>query len=324
MTAMLKPEMWTTLEGSLAYQRHVCDLCGADEPREIECLREYSGGQPIHVCLRCGLVYVVARRPQAAINYEWESMYGDAYDPDSSEVAARHCYVGSEVQKVINWHGKSVIDLGAGNGEFLEEISNKYGPDHDTLFAVEPTHKCCEALKERDIDHCNSTVENFLYKYQAWDGGPDGKSHCVRQWDIATLLWTLENSVNPRDTLIAAREMVKPIGHLVVATGSRILVPFKKSLSSYIGPKNPADTHPTRWSANTLCGILTATGWKPVHINPHQDSMYLVVIATPAEPMMPTLPCDNSWHVEQYFMRWDADEKSRQALWGDERYYTGR
>ena len=72
-----------------------------------------------------------------------------------------------------------------------------------------------------------------------------------RQFDIVTLNWTLENTGDCMDVLERARKLLNPDGHICVATGSRILVPFKKPLSTYFSD-NPADLHCFRWSANSL------------------------------------------------------------------------
>ena len=44
-----------------------CDLCDSAAAGEVPHAREYTGGQPIHICSDCGFVYVRERRDPQAI-----------------------------------------------------------------------------------------------------------------------------------------------------------------------------------------------------------------------------------------------------------------
>jgi len=100
-----------------------------------------------------------------------------------------------------------------------------------------------------------------------------------------------------------ARECLEPGGKLMVGTGSRILVPFKKPLSTYFST-NPADTHCFRWSAQTLCYALLIAGFGQLCKNDYIQSDWLVRIATPGTGM--ALP-DNPLKIIDYFKRWDRE-----------------
>ena len=44
-----------------------CDLCGETDAVEVPHCREYTNGQPIHICRRCGFVHVKLRRSAEGI-----------------------------------------------------------------------------------------------------------------------------------------------------------------------------------------------------------------------------------------------------------------
>ena len=239
-----------------------CDLCSADEPIEIEVCRPYTGGQPIHVCSKCGLVYVTERRSSAEVAASWSEIYGSGgYDPAWPAVEARLTYVAEFVKQRIGVEGKSVLDIGAGDGRLLTKMTGAI------WLGVEPTADPPAGWR----GHWWSKMP----AEEAVDVTPSA--------DVVMLTWTLENCAEPAKVLQAAYKLTKPGGHIVVATGSRLLVPPKKRLSQYLST-NAADTHPTRFSYLTLDGMLFNAGFDPVAVNSYGDSDWLVTIARKSDP----------------------------------------
>lgn len=264
---------------------HNCDLCGSSEAIEVPFAREYTGNQPIHICCGCGFVFVRARRSARAIADSWSGLFDGVYAPQSPAVLARLTYVAETMRQRIRPAGKSVCDIGAGDGSFLEMMRAMCARP----FGIEPS-AANERLRSLDIPHFAGTIEEF----------PGGL------FDIVTILWTLENCSSCIDMLRAARRMLKPDGHLVVATGSRIKVPFKKPLHCYLG-KNPADTHAFRFSANTLHRALNCAGFRLNYMNHYFDSDVLLVIGTPSTPIEPFAFGDHRDSVADFFARWHRD-----------------
>ncbi|MBT7485278.1 MAG: hypothetical protein HN673_02840, partial [Rhodospirillales bacterium] len=105
------------------YFSHNCDLCGSDDAAEIECSNFYTNNQPLHVCKSCGLVYIKARRSANRIAEVWsEELYGPTYTARIPAVKARQTYVAGFVDDSIRFKGKSVCDIGGGEGQFLKMI----------------------------------------------------------------------------------------------------------------------------------------------------------------------------------------------------------
>lgn len=239
---------------------HSCDLCKSTE----KLLLPGDPSEKIVICASCGFVYVPERRSIAEIAAAWDHIYAfGGYDPAWPGMKARLFYVAEWIYKNIDLYGKSVLDIGAGNGQFLQ-----YCSDHSAKVAgLDPFHKNIKKIERRG--------------FHAILGWAHDKANCPLHdnWDIVTLNWTLENTGDCLEVLRYAKRCLRPGGHLVVATGSRILVPFKKPLGSYLpqDPDYPHDTHCFRWSVNSLTRACEAVGLVSCAQNDYEQRDELVM-----------------------------------------------
>ena len=283
------------------YREFPCDLCDSDSAAEIEVARHYMGAGRLHVCRECGFVYVRRRRTAHAIAASWsDELYETAYTARIPAVRARHAYVAEMADTNLGLLGKRVIDIGAGEGLFLKMIA--VAPYRAAPFGVEPSERNGGLMTDAGIEHFTGTIEDFAVAIG---------TRRERQFDIATILWTLENCQSCNAMLSAARDLLVVGGHAVIATGSRILVPFKKPLHHYLSP-NEADTHAFRFSANTLRRLLGRHGFEVVAVNQWIDSDPLVMIARKAEAVefSSALPIDDWRAVIAFFERWHCETLS--------------
>ena len=90
----------------------------------------------------------------------------------------------------------------------------------------------------------------------------------------------------------------------MVATGSRILVPFKKPLNYYL-TESTSDTNCYRFSGNTLRGILAKNGFVVEYKNRYIDHDVLCMISRKAEENE-KIPWekDDYREVLDFFDRW--------------------
>ena len=102
-----------------------------------------------------------------------------------------------------------------------------------------------------------------------------------------------------------ARRLLKPDGTLVVATGSRILVPFKKALHDYLSDR-PVDTNAFRFSAATLQGALAVSGFETAGVNRYRDHDVLLAFGRPTEGI-PQWSGDDPLDVHSFFERWHVE-----------------
>jgi SAM-dependent methyltransferase len=271
-----------------------CDICGADDPLELAVARKYTNDQPLHVCRNCGFLYVRTRRGFQAIAAAWsDDLFQSHYTARRPYMKARHVFVVDTIADQVGLGNKTLCDVGAGEGQLLELLrSPEYGAN---VFGIEPSKANGRLLANAGIPHFVGTIEDYV------------ASGNEAQFDLVTITWALENCESGRRMLDSAWSILKPGGHVVVATGSRILVPFKKPLHYYLGP-SPADTNSFRYSANTLRGALAVSHFETVFSNRYIDHDVLMMIGRKVgQNTEVPWDKDDPAAVIDYFDRWDAD-----------------
>lgn len=236
------------------------------------------------------------RRSASAIAESWSNeIFGSAYTAHIPAVIARLTYVAEFASQTLGLEGKRLLDIGGGEGVFLDMVRRpEYGAK---VFAVEPSRVYCEAMTNRGINCYAGTIEDYLGSGRAVSGS----------FDVVTVMWTLENCQSCRAMLDGAWELLCDGGHIVVATGSRILVPFKKPLQYYLGPGHQ-DTHAFRFSCNTLKAHLAKSHFEVIETNRFIDNDILCMAAKKVGQSK-DLPWqgDDPQAVLDFFERWHSE-----------------
>jgi 2-polyprenyl-3-methyl-5-hydroxy-6-metoxy-1,4-benzoquinol methylase len=277
------------------------DFIGLGQMVEIPCSKNYTDGQAVHVCKETGLVRVKDLRSANEIANSWtEDVYSDdfgkgTYTARVPAVKARQTYVADYADVNIGVKGKLLCDIGAGEGQFLEIISDENY--QAKVFGIEPSEKNCNLLSKNGFDNFNGTIEEYAISNQFIEN----------KFDIITIMWTLVNCYSCLDMVNIAYKMLKPGGHLVVAEGSRILVPFKKPLNMYFGHQL-VDLHPYHFSANSLSNLLKVNNFKIENTNRYIDSDILCIIGTKTDIESEyKFEVDEYVKILNYFDRWDKE-----------------
>ncbi len=295
-----------------SYRDYACDLCGSAAAAPIASAPFYTNGQAINVCRQCGFVYVPRRRPAKAIADVWSDelfqnegdMSVTSYSARVPAIKARQLFVAETIDTELGLKGKSLCDIGAGEGQFLAMVKDEYG---GRPYGIEPSRRLCAKLTAGGLENFCGAIEDYV------EAGQTKKE----TFDVVTMMWTLECSSAPRDMLKTARDLLKDGGHVVVATGSRVLVPFKKPLQFYLSPQ-PVDTHCLRFSANSLRAILTVCGFRITFINRYIDQDWLVVIGEKSDDVDVTKWQGNSFaDVLDFFERWHQESQKHYANYVD-------
>lgn len=259
-----------------------CDICLEDKAVMLPQSPEVA------VCGQCGFVYVPCRRSAQEIADSWsnEIYPGGGYDPNWPGVKARLYYVAEWIEQNIGLNGKDVLDIGAGNGNFME-FAYQGGA---FVMGLEPSKENCALITAKKLPVINGTVEIAQDK---------------TKYDIVTILWTLENCQDLNRMLRYAVDHCEPNGRVVVATGSRILVHPKKSMKSYFG-KNAPDTHAFRFTYNSLTNAMVNNGMCAFLHNDYRENDVMIVSGKPLKPGMirPQLDYDDPDLVQEFFVQW--------------------
>ena len=283
---------------------HDCDLCGSDDAAEIEVALHYTRNQPLHVCKNCGFIFARKRRSAQRIAEVWsDDLYETKYTARIPSIKARQVYVAEFIDTSIGLKDKTVCDIGGGEGQFLEMIgAPEYGAKP---FAIEPSKKNCRMMTDAGIENFCGSIGD----YQVAEPYKD------RKFDIVTIMWTLETCTSANDMLQAAYDALVEGGNIVVSTGSRIMVPFKKPLHFYLWAGDPdkprnLDTHCIFFSANSLRGLFAVNGFETIHINRYIDTDWLVVVAQKTDRTK-DIPRekDDYQEVIDFFKRWDKETR---------------
>jgi SAM-dependent methyltransferase len=268
---------------------------------EVPFSKKLTGGKAINISKYSGLVSVIKRRSSKTIAENWskkiygKSLSGDKYTSHAPVMISRQTYVLETILSKINLKSKSLVDVGAGEGMFLNMLKKK--KISLRLFGIEPSKKNCTKIKKYKIKSFNGRIEEYNPK------------KIEKKFDVATLIWTLCNCSNAYEVIESTSRILKKNGYIVVAEGSRIMVPFKKPIQMYFG-KNEPDLHPFHFSKNTLCSLLILNKFKIVHVNRYIDSDFLLIIAKKVNKIdTKSIKIDNYKKVKSFFVDWYKHSK---------------
>lgn len=280
-----------------------CDLCGSFAAYPIPESVFYTKAEALSVCSECGLVYSRERRPPEVVAKAWSAeVFGGVYSARIPAVLSRQTYVADTLDQQLNLKGKSLCDIGTGEGQFLKIARDSYGAE---VFGTEDSLTNCELMKKHGLNYFHGSVEEFTASNKFQD----------KSFDIATIMWTLECCSSPNNMMKAARNLLKDGGYLALATGSRICVPFKKPLHLYLTTSLP-DIQPMRLSINTISGFLVKYGFDLVYQNRYLDSDVLCVVGKKRtdSPRLEDFSAkdlanykDDFIKVMDYFRRWHQE-----------------
>lgn len=287
---------------------HKCDICETDSPRVIPEAAEYGLEGRIVVCGGCGFVYVPERRSEQEIADSWSNeIFGSGYSSTVPYVQARLYYVALELAVHVDLRGATMMDVGSGEGLLLRYIRDMGLASR--LIGIDPGKSNADALRSAGFEALQGTAQVAATVPEF-----------IGAADVVTMTWTIENSNDCNEVMESCRTLLKPGGALVIATGSRVLVPFKKPLGDYFSPDRNPDTHSFRWSRRSLANLLVKHGLTVEYANHWHDSDWMILIARKSEATSRAwtadqADCDDPDDVLQFFKDWHVHSEWLKGRW---------
>ena len=213
-----------------------------------------------------------------------------AYNPFAQ---ARLFYVMQSIAKFLNFDKETnlrICDFATGEGVLLNLLRSNYpklkvsGTEHSSALV--------QSLKSSGFDVNMKTL------------GIQTSTFDKEQFDISTLTWTLANAIDPLACLRDVVNDTKTGGYVCVAESSRILVPFRKSLSDYFSKTFPADLHPSNFSENTLKLLMQLAGLEIVFVNRYFDSDVLLIMGKKVDHQVEPKFFDDQMQVVDFMKEW--------------------
>lgn len=224
-------------------EKIICNICGSIQLKQFPAGRKYG----LSKCLRCGLVFTNPRPTQTEIG----DLYGKDYLANLESVRDSLMTICRKrlgfVERYKN--GGRLLDIGAGNGYFLELARG----GRWEIFGTESSEYCIDYCKESfGISLINCQLEHFPFI-----GG---------YFDVVTMWHVIEHLKDPMGSLIEVRRILKDCGLLF------LLTPNLKFLLNYLkGVKSMSDIelseHLYHFSEKTLSQMLEKAGFRIIDIS---------------------------------------------------------
>jgi SAM-dependent methyltransferase len=255
-----------------------CILC---QSGETEVFNE-SATESVHnrnvICKRCGLIFISPRlREEDYLRY-YE--HGD-YVKDHYGLASE-----KDVDEIIRWRGrranekiacfsdlfssgKDVLEIGAGTGVFLNELTKRFG---SRVFGIEPSRQFADIARKRfGIEVYEGTLRGYCEEQGT-----------RRLYDLIVMDQVLEHLYDPIDALTRIRSLLQKDGMVYIGVPN-IANPKHPREEFFIGP------HIYTFNPWTIMLLLWRVGLKIVQLQaPAASPMYLM--ATPLENPVPMFP----------------------------------
>jgi len=212
----------------------ICPICKKEtQYRFIEEINNYK----MFLCSKCGVIFADPMKyqgctdPNIIFNYTLRPYLKHSLNWEQKEFFKDFC----------PGNGKSLLDLGCGDGFFLKEAEKRgfkiYGIDSD----YGGTERAKNEFKLENV-HCD-TIENFL-------------NHTNQEWDYITLFHVIEHLEDPITVLNMVKNKLKKDGIICVTIPNRERF-VKNAWKEVDSPPH----HFTRYDVKSIFIVLSLTGF---------------------------------------------------------------
>ena len=244
----------------------LCPLCGSDDyetkyepwvdvsdPQLLYgAASGIAGTQHIVECRSCSLLYENPRYEDSVILRGY--MESDEAGHDSQYPMRVRSFLSAlkKNREFIPDPGSKVLDIGTAGGAFLDAAA-EFGYD---AWGMEPSAFLVEQGKKRGLQIEQGTIEDNRFEKYSFD--------MVCLWDV------IEHLTDPKESLEAIRELLKPNGILLINypdIGTWQARLFGKKFWWIIS------VHLTHFSRSTIRDICLRTGYEAIHFRPYFQTL---------------------------------------------------
>ncbi len=201
-------------------------------------------------CSQCGLLYVnprptndeIAQAHHLGVHYG-EEVLDVTGSFDNSRIPVYQETLGDLYKDGSFLHGKTWLDIGCGQGEFLVALK-RFSQGHVMVKGLEPNIHKCESAQKKGLD-----VSYF-----------DLDDHTIKN-EMISFLNVYSHLPDPPEAIQAWRRLLKPGGELLLQTGDIANFESKDQIKPLILPD-----HLSFASEGIVVGILERAGFEIVGV----------------------------------------------------------
>jgi len=195
-----------------------------DEPFLDATLRHHLPELDLRRCGACGCLWANDARQDDALLAEAYERVVDAYF-DSQESDPRYVQFYAQLEQFVKRHarGRTILDVGCGDGVFLSCMSSDW-----SKHGLEPSASGASIAQKKNLDVAHATLDNAPARYEA---------------DVVSALDVIEHVIDPHHFVESFKRHLRPGGLVLLLTGDADSYPAKIA-----GPQ---------WSYLRWCGHIS-------------------------------------------------------------------
>ena len=197
---------------------------GLDEPFLDDVLRKQLPELKLRRCRNCGCLWADdARQDETTLVAAYERVSDSYFEPVENDAKYQRFY--EWIEQLVKQHvsGRTILDVGCGDGTFLATLSNEW-----SKHGVEPSASGARLARQRNLDVACATLNTTMEPYEA---------------DLISALDVIEHVVDPHSFVKSLKRHLRRGGTLLLLTGDADAYPARIA-----GPQ---------WSYLRWCGHIS-------------------------------------------------------------------
>lgn len=171
-----------------------------DEPFLDTSLRQLLPELELRRCAECGCLWANdARQDEQVLAGAYERLVDDYFDSAENDPGYMRFY--RDLEKFVKQHvsGRTILDVGCGDGVFLSCISTEWSGQ-----GLEPSASGAELARKRNLDVAHATLDDVSQQYEV---------------DVISALDVIEHVIDPHHFVESFKRHLRPRGVVLLLTG---------------------------------------------------------------------------------------------------------